>query len=74
MEPFRPIVDDVVYQNKDMYFDKEYKLKLIDILNYKVNINDGDYYLPNAISLYLNSIVKALEFNNIEHILKVEVL
>lgn len=74
MEPFRPVVDDVVYVNKDCYFDKDFKLKLIDILNIKVKINNGNYYLSNAISLYLNSIIKALEANDIEQILKVEVL
>ena len=74
MEPFRPIIDDIVYFNKDNYFDKDFKLKLIDVLNTKVNINNGNYYLPNAISLYLSSITKALEANDIDQILKVEVL
>lgn len=74
MEPFRPIIDDIVYFNKDKYFDKDFKLKLIDVLNTKVNINNGNYYLPNAISLYLNSIIKALEANNVDQVLKVEVL
>lgn len=74
MEPFRPIIDDIVYFNKDNYFDKDFKLKLIDVLNTKVNINNGNYYLPNAISLYLSSITKALEANDVDQILKVEVL
>lgn len=74
MEPFRPVVDDVVYMNRKCYFDKDFKLKLVDILNIKVKINNGNYYLSNAISLYLNSIIKALESNDIEQILKVEVL
>lgn len=74
MEPFRPVVDDIVYLNKENYFDKEFKLKLIDILNYKVKINNGNYYLSNAISLYINSIAKALELNDIDQLLKVEVL
>lgn len=74
MEPFRPVVDDIVYLNKENYFDKEFKLKLIDILNYKVKINNANYYLSNAISLYINSIAKALELNDIDQLLKVEVL
>ena len=60
--------------NRKCYFDKDFKLKLVDILNIKVKINNGNYYLSNAISLYLNSIIKALESNDIEQILKVEVL
>lgn len=74
MEPFRPVVDDIVYLNKEKYFDKDFKLKLIDILNTKLKINNGNYYLSNAISLYINSIIKALESSDIDQILKVEVL
>lgn len=74
MEPFRPVVDDIVYFNKDSYFDKDFKLKLVDILNTKVKINKGNYYLTNAISLYLNSITKALESKDTNKIFKVEVL
>lgn len=74
MEPFRPLVDKIVYENIDKEFDKEYKLKLIDMLNLKVKINDGNYYLTNAISLYTNAIFKALEKEDISQILNMEVL
>ncbi|NLK23927.1 MAG: type II CRISPR-associated endonuclease Cas1, partial [Clostridiales bacterium] len=53
MEPFRPIVDDIVYCNKDCIFDKEYKIKLINILNSKIFINNKIQYLPNAINIFI---------------------
>lgn len=61
MEPFRPIVDKVVYQNKEFPFDKDFKYKLINVLNEKVIIDGGEYYVSNAIPLYVNSVFKALE-------------
>lgn len=72
MEPFRPIVDDIVYINKECIFDKEYKLKLINLLNTKIFINNKSHYLTNAISIYVKSILKAIESNDIKYILKVE--
>lgn len=74
MEPFRPVIDKLVYINKDFNFDKEFKYKLINILNEKVMIGDGEYYLSNAISLYVNSIFKALDSGNIKEILDVIVI
>lgn len=74
MEPFRPIVDDIVYENRNLPFEKSYKMKLIDVLNKKVNINNGSYYLTNAISLYTASVFKALDLNDKYEILSVEVL
>ncbi|GAA0712784.1 type II CRISPR-associated endonuclease Cas1 [Paraclostridium ghonii] len=74
MEAFRPYVDNLVYENKDKQFDKEYKLKLIDILNRKVKINNGNYYLTNAISMYVKGIFKALENEDITQVLSMEVL
>lgn len=74
MEAFRPYVDNIVYENKDKQFDKEYKLKLIDILNGKVKINNGNYYLTNAIGIYVKGIFKALENEDITQVLSMEVL
>lgn len=72
MEPFRPIVDDIVFRNKEFALDRHYKLKLINILNEKIRIRDGDYFLSNAIQIYLNSIFKALDSGNIEDIIFID--
>ncbi|MBZ9607276.1 type II CRISPR-associated endonuclease Cas1 [Clostridium estertheticum] len=69
MEPFRPVVDDIVFKNKEFVLDRHYKMKLINILNEKVRINEGEYFLSNAIQIYLNSIFKTLINGNIEDII-----
>ncbi|MEG1142106.1 MAG: type II CRISPR-associated endonuclease Cas1 [Clostridia bacterium] len=73
MEPFRPVVDDIVYKNKEFALDRHYKMKLINILNEKVNINQGEYFLSNAIQIYLSSIFKALNSGNIEDIIFIDI-
>lgn len=71
MEPFRPIIDDIVFCNKDNVFDKDYKLKLINVLNVKVRINNKSLYLTNAINLYIKGIIKSIEYKDLKYILKV---
>ncbi len=60
MEPFRPIVDKIVYENIGQVFDATMKIKLVDILNSKVMISGKCRYLTQAISIYVNSIFKAI--------------
>ncbi len=60
MEPFRCIVDEYVYKNQFKTFDMDYKLSLINLLNSKIKIKEKEFYLTNAIDLYLNGIFKAL--------------
>lgn len=61
MEPFRTIVDELVYENRDAEFNGEYKLKLVDMLNKQINISGRNQYLTNAISIYVRSIFEAIE-------------
>ena len=68
MEPFRPLVDRVVYENRSKAFNIDYKLKLVGILNEKVGLNMKEYYLTNAIQIYLKSIFDALEKNDINEL------
>jgi len=60
MEPFRILVDEIVYKNRDNDFTGGYKVKLVDILNKKVMINNSMQFITNAISIYLNSIFQSL--------------
>lgn len=60
MEPFRPIVDKVVYDMELHTFDKEEKRYLINMLNHTVRINDRAEYVNNAIKIYCKSIFDAL--------------
>ncbi len=61
MEPYRSLVDEYVYSNKDKVFDKEYKISLINILNKKVKIDGKSQYLGNAISVYVKSVLDSLD-------------
>lgn len=72
MEPFRPIVDAVVYNSIGMPFDKAYKYKLINILNFKVKIDGKEQFVSNAIPIYIKSVIDAIEQDTPEKILNYE--
>ncbi len=61
MEPFRQLVDRIVYENAKESFDPDLKLKLIDVLNHKVRIKGSNQYVSNAISIYDKSVFDALK-------------
>ncbi len=72
MEPFRPIVDAVVYSSTGQPFDKSYKYKLINILNFKVKIDGKEQFVSNAIPIYVKSVIDAIEQEKPEKILNYE--
>lgn len=59
MEPFRILVDKKVY---DIDFEKEnYKRKILELFEMKLRIGDKEQYFENAISVYVDSILLAIE-------------
>lgn len=60
MEPFRPLVDQVVYEMDLKLFEKNEKMQLVNILNQTVHINDRAEYVNNAVKIYCKSIFDAL--------------
>lgn len=66
VEPFRPLVDNVVVENIEDPFDQDFKYKLVDILNAKVQIDGKSYFLANAIQLYVKNILNALDEDNVD--------
>ena len=64
MEPFRILVDEIVYNNLEKNFDSEYKLMLVDVLNKRVNYCGKEYYVSNVIQIYLKKIFDAIEQKN----------
>lgn len=72
MEPFRPIVDAVVYNSIGQAFDKAYKYKLINILNFKVKIDGKEQFISNAIPIYVKSVIEAIEEGKPELVLNYE--
>lgn len=74
MEPFRPVIDCTVYKNKESELDREYKHRLINSLNEKVLMSGKEYYVSNAIELYVKSIVKALDARDTSKVLDVQLI
>ena len=70
MEPFRPIVDRLVFDNVDGDFTKDEKRLLVDMLNMAVPYRSGSYRVASVISLYvqdcLNALGKRLSVDEIE--------
>lgn len=68
MEPFRVLVDRLVYKKGFTCFESSEKHQLADILNSKVIINNTEQYLNNAIKIYSRSIFEAIESNDVSAI------
>lgn len=60
MEPFRPIVDELVYNMELVKFESEEKLELLNILNLEIKFEGKRFILNNAIKIYCNSVFTAL--------------
>lgn len=65
MEPFRPLVDQTVYDMKLHTFEKKEKMELVNILNQTVHIHDRAEYVNNAVKIYCRSIFDALNDKDI---------
>ncbi len=63
MEPFRVIIDNFVYYNKDREFNTDYKLDIVNIFNSKYKYNSKQYVLKDVIKLYTKNIFDYLENN-----------
>ena len=68
MEPFRPIVDELVLAISPTKFETEEKHQMLQILNYEVEINGKREYVTNAIKIYVRSIFDALNDKDISMI------
>lgn len=63
MEIFRPLIDEIVYNNRKFVFDKEYKYKLINVCNRIIEIEGKQQYLANAIPIFITKVFDYLEEN-----------
>lgn len=61
MEPFRILIDEIVYNNIGKKFDFDYKILLVNVLNTKVYMDGKEYYLTNAIQMYLKGVFTSLD-------------
>lgn len=65
MEPFRPLVDELVYRLKPEQFESEQKHFILGLLNKEVEISGKKEYLNNAIKIYTKSVFDALNDKDI---------
>lgn len=59
MEPFRILVDKKVYMLESD--EKNYKRKILELFDMKLRIDKKEQYFENVISIYVDSVLKAIE-------------
>jgi len=60
MEPFRILVDRLVYQMQPVEFDTEEKHEMWRIMDQKVSIDGQSQFVMNAIKIYTKSVLDAI--------------
>lgn len=60
MEPFRILVDRLVYQMQSVEFDTEEKHEMWRIMDQKVSIDGQSQFVMNAIKIYTKSVLDAI--------------
>lgn len=63
MEPFRPIVDELVWKMEPECFETEEKREILQMVNREVSIAGRREVLDNAVKIYCKSIFDVLEGN-----------
>ena len=64
MEPFRPLIDEMVYEMELEIFGKEEKHQLVDVMNRQVILKNRKELVSNAIRLYCQSVFNAIDKND----------
>lgn len=64
MEPFRILVDRLVYDMHPVKFEHEEKVQVLQLLQSEIQIGGRKEYLGNAIKLYARSVFDALNEND----------
>ena len=64
MEPFRVIIDNFVYFNKEREFDSNYKLDIVNIFNNTYKYSGKKYILKDIIKMFVKNTLDAM--NEIE--------
>lgn len=72
MEVFRPLIDEIVYNNREFAFDKSYKYKLIEVFNRTIEIDGKNQYLSNAVPIFLTNVFNFIENNEESKIVNYE--
>lgn len=65
MEPFRVLVDRIVYEMSPTEFDKDEKHRILSIFDTRVVIGDQSQNLMNAIKIYTRSVLDAINDHDV---------
>lgn len=65
MEPYRILVDRVVYRTQPEKFEHEEKMELLSILNQEVRIDEKNNFVSNAVKIYVKSVFDAINEKDI---------
>lgn len=65
MEPFRIVIDNFVYFNRDRKLDTNYKLDIVNIFNNTYKYRGKNYILKDIIKMFIKSTLESIE--NIEN-------
>ena len=68
MEPFRPVIDRVVYNMNPVFFEKEEKICLVSLLHESFMISGSIKTLLNAVKIYTKSIFNAINDNDLSEV------
>ena len=68
MEPFRPIVDQCVYDMKPEKFEHDEKVHILEMLQYQYQIDGRSELLSRVITVYCRSVFDALNDNDVSQI------
>lgn len=61
MEPFRIVIDNFVYYNRDREFDRDYKMAIVNIFNGTYRYNDKCFTLKDVIRLYVKNTLEIMD-------------
>lgn len=65
MEPYRILVDRVVYRMQPEKFEHEEKMELLSVLNQEVRIDEKNNFVSNAVKIYVKSVFDAINEKDI---------
>lgn len=68
MEPWRPLIDDYVYTMKPESLTPDVKYEIISLMSERVNIDNKNYSVMDAIKIYCRSIFDSLNENDIKKV------
>lgn len=68
MEPFRPLIDKLVYDFNPLIFEKDEKHQMLELFGMEVYIDGRTEFVGNAIKIYTRSVFDALNDKDVSRI------